>query len=120
MKRFSIERTDPVNGRIIRIDIEGKRKALPEIMPYGKCMDFVASNQEELKVYKIARTLHRRNGKRRFIKSIYASSQKEALLYFDDMDVSESDVTYQLLTGDWKIVAHFMVVKNVRGLTQLN
>ena len=120
MKRFSIERTDPVNGRIIRVDIEGNRKVLPDIMPYGKCMDFVARHQEELKIYKIARTLHRRNGKRRFIKSIYASSQNEAVLYFDNMYVPESDATFQLLTGDWKIVAHFMVVNNVRGLTQLN
>jgi hypothetical protein len=119
-KKYTIERTDPTHGRIAELTIEGKKNFITDIAEYGSCMDWVAKHQKELKVYKIARTLHRKNGKRRFIGSIYAEDTNQAVRYFDDLPVTESDVTYQLLTGDWKIIAYFMVVNNVRGLTTLN
>ena len=124
MKKYTIERTDPVHGRVMKRTADGSIiQVVPEIkqeMNYYDCMKWVQQYQKELKVYKIARILHRKNGKRRFVASIYAEDNNEAIRYFDDLFITESNATYQLLTGDWKIIAHFMVVNNVRGTTILN
>ena len=120
MKKYTIERTDPVHGRVMERTINGD---LAQVVPesnYYDCMKYVKQNQKELKVYKIARTLRRKNGKRRLVASIYAEDNNEAVHYFDNLIITESDAAYQLLTGDWKIIAHFMVVNNVRGTTILN
>ena len=120
MKKYIIVRTDPVHGQVMERTINGDLAQVTPDCNYYDCMKYVQENQKELKVYKIARILRRKNGKRRFIASIYAEDNNEAIRYFDNYIITEPDVTYQLLTGDWKIIAHFMVVNNVRGTTILN
>ncbi len=119
MKKYTIRRTDPVHGRITGITITGDKEFITEEMGYGSCMDWIERNQKDVKIFKIAKTLHRRNGKRRLFKSIYAEDANEAIRYFDKMEVQEPDVTYQLLTGDWKVVACFMVRNGERELTTI-
>ena len=119
-KKYSIERVSPTEGVVSVITTAGNKKYATDVIKYGECMDFVAKHQKELKVYKIARILHRKNAKRRFIASIYAEDKNEAIRFFDtELIVYEANADYQLLTGDWKMIAEFKVVNNVRGITTI-
>lgn len=116
MKKYSIKRINPREGFIQEILEDGSIKN-GEVQEYGKCLDWVLQNQKELKAYKIARILHRRNAKRRFIKTFYAEYKEDAIRQFDIMEPDASDADYQLLTGDWKLIAHKMVVNKISGMT---
>lgn len=120
MKKYTIERTDPTHGRIMELTMEGRKEFITEDKEYGSCMDWIAKNQEELKVYKIARILRRKNAKRRFVSSIYASNNHAAIVYFDTIfNPPEQNASFQLLTGDWKIIADFTVQNGERNVTIL-
>lgn len=119
MKKYSIKRTDCRSGTIFQTGSDGKKFFLKSD-DYGKCLDWVLKNQKELKVFKVARILHRKNAKRRYVKSIYVEDLAQAVTIFENMDVTEPDVTYQLLTGDWKLVASFMIVNKERSITVMH
>ena len=120
MKELSIVRMSPTTGQVVRVNWEGKRIPVFNTCNYGKCLDYVNANQSNLKVYKVSRTLHRRNGKRRLLRCIYAHDNNEAVKFFDKLEFTEPDATYQLHTGDWKLIGHCMVVNGIRGNTILN
>lgn len=121
MKKYTIERTDPTHGRIMELTMEGRKEFITEDKEYGSCMDWIAKNQEELKVYKIARILYRKNAKRRFVTSIYAKDNNDAVAYFDtEFNPPEPNAEFQLLTGNWKIIAMFTVTNGDRNFTILN
>lgn len=117
MKKYTITRTSPTTGTINQLMENGEVKAISNDWSYGRCLDWVMQHQRELKVFKVARILDRKNAKRRLMKSFYTEDKKEAIRLFDEMDDANVDATYQLLTGDWQIIAHFMVVGGQRGMT---
>ena len=117
MKKYAITRKSPTTGLIVQLMEDGSIKAISSECSYGKCLDWVMQHQRELKVFKVARILDRKNAKRRLMKSFYSEDKKEAIRLFDEMDDANMDATYQLLTGDWQIIAHFMVVGGQRGMT---
>ena len=117
MKELSIIRLTPTTGQVLRMNWEGKRIPVDRPQNYGKCLDYVLQNQKDLKVYKVSRILHRKNGKRRLICSIYAEDNNEAVRFFDLLTLPDPDADYQLTTGDWKIIGHCMVVNGIRGNT---
>ncbi|MBR5584275.1 MAG: hypothetical protein IKW21_07085, partial [Lachnospiraceae bacterium] len=80
-------------------------------------MDYVLENQSDIKVYKVSRTLARRNGKRRLLRSIYAHDHNEAVKFFDMCDFGAINGMYMLHTGDWKPIAHCFIRKEKREMT---
>lgn len=120
MKQLSIIRLTPTTGQVLCMNWEGKRIPVDRPQNYGKCLDYVLQNQKEVRVYKVAKTLHRKNGKRRLLCSIYAHDNNEAVKFFDLLQLPDTDANYQLCTGDWKVIGHCMVVNGVRGMTILS
>lgn len=65
---------------------------------------FVASDsmEKDLKVYKVSRTLPRKNAKRRLFARILATSKDEAIEMFMTECIADDGSRYTLHTGDWK------------------
>lgn len=118
MKQLSIIRLTPTTGQVLCMNWEGKRIPVDRPQNYGKCLDYVLQNQKELKVYKVSRKLKRRNGKRRLFCTIYAEDSNEAVKFFDLLTFpADPDATYQLHTGDWKIICYCMIANGERTQT---
>ena len=116
MKKYTIKRINCREGIIQEVTTDGSKKD-GEVQDYGKCLDWVLQNQVELRAYKIARLLHRKNAKRRLLKVIYVENADDAIRTFDETLFLGPDADYQLLTGDWKLIAHKTVINNVQGFT---
>lgn len=119
MKKYFIQRKTPTIGEIFQTNPDGKKEYIRTGL-YGECLDWLLKNQKELKTYKVARILHRKNAKRRYVKTFYVENFEEAVTLFGNLDVQEPDVTYQLLTGDWKLVASFIVVNKERSIVVIH
>ena len=104
MKRLEIIRVDPNTGYVTRLNSQMQRIKITETMPYKSCMVYVMENQEDAKVYKIGRLADRKNAKRRHHGNILAADNNEAIDVFSMMQLNKGS-TYQLCTGDWKIIA---------------
>lgn len=104
MKRLEIIRVDPNTGYVTRLNSQMQRIRITETMPYKSCMAYVMKNQEDAKVYKIGRLADRINAKRRHHGNILAANNEEAISVFSMMQLNKGS-TYQLCTGDWKLIA---------------
>lgn len=104
MKRLEIIRVDPNMGYVVRLDDHLQKVKITEIIPYRSCMTYVMENQEDAKVYKIGKIANRKNAKRRYESRILAHDDNDAIRMFTLMPKDDTCV-YQLLTGDWKIIA---------------
>ena len=104
MKRLEIIRVDPNMGYVVRLDDNLQKVKITEILPYKSCMAYVMENQEEATVYKIGKIANRKNAKRRYDSRILAQDNTDAVRKFTLMPKDDTSV-YQLLTGDWKIIA---------------
>ena len=104
MKRLEIIRVDPNMGYVVRLDDNLQKVKITEILPYKSCMAYVMENQEEAVVYKIGKIANRKNAKRRYDSRILAQDDNDAVRKFTLMPKDDTSV-YQLLTGDWKIIA---------------
>lgn len=104
MKRLEIIRVDPNMGYVVRLDDTLQKIKVTEILPYKSCMAYVMENQEEATVYKIGKIANRKNAKRRYDSRILAENDDDAIRKFTLMP-KDNTSTYQLLTGDWKIIA---------------
>ena len=104
MKRLEIIRVDPNMGYVVRLDDNLQKVKITEILPYKSCMAYVMENQEEATVYKIGKIANRKNAKRRYDSRILAQDDNDAVRKFTLMPKDDTSV-YQLLTGDWKIIA---------------
>lgn len=104
MKRLEIIRVDPNMGYVVRLDDNLQKVKITEILPYKSCMAYVMENQEEATVYKIGKIANRKNAKRRYDSRILAQDDTDAVRKFTLMPKDDTSV-YQLLTGDWKIIA---------------
>lgn len=104
MKRLEIIRVDPNTGYVVRLDDNLQKIKITEILPYKSCMAYVMENQEEATVYKIGKIANRKNAKRRYDSRILAQDDNDAVRKFTLMPKDDTSI-YQLLTGDWKIIA---------------
>lgn len=104
MKRLEIIRVDPNNGYVVRLNKDFQRIKVTEILPYRSCMAYVMEYQEEATIYKIGKIGKRKDARRKLERRILALDDHEAIRIFNNMDF-EDGVTYQLVTGDWRIVA---------------
>lgn len=104
MKRLGIIRVDPNTGYVVRLDDNLQKIKVTEILPYKSCMAYVMENQEEATVYKIGKIANRKNAKRRYDSRILAQDDNDAIRKFTLMPKDDTSI-YQLLTGDWKIIA---------------
>lgn len=104
MKRLEIIRVDPNMGYVVRLNDTLQKIKVTEILPYKSCMAYVMENQEEATVYKIGKIANRKNAKRRYNSRILAENNDDAIRKFTLMP-KDNTSTYQLLTGDWKIIA---------------
>lgn len=104
MKRLEIIRVDPNTGYVVRLDKDFRKIKITEILPYRSCMAFVLEHQEEGAIYKIGKIGKRKDARRKLERRILALDDNEAIKIFRNMDF-EDGVTYQLVTGDWKIIA---------------
>lgn len=106
MKRLFIKR---VNANIGIVYSYGRYfEEVPVTGPevYVACKAYVKENQEELTIYKIGRILNRKNAKRTLDKTFLAADEDEAMSTFIDYCAAHEDSsTYQLLTGNWKLIA---------------
>lgn len=120
-KQLKIERVNPTDGRVWSLDINGIMQPVlidgSYVATYGKCVDYINKNQTDLKAYKIARILHRKNAKRRTLSTVYLMNNHDAVQYFGQLVFQGPDAKYQLLTGDWKLIAEKTVINNVQGQT---
>lgn len=104
MKRLEIIRVDPNTGYVVRLNKDFQKIKVTEILPYRSCMAYVMEYQEEATVYKIGKIGKRKDARRKLERRILALDDHEAIRIFNNMDF-EDGVTYQLVTGDWKIIA---------------
>lgn len=104
MKRLEIIRVDPNTGYVIRLDKNFQKVKITEILPYRSCMAFILEHQEEGTIYKIGRIGKRKDARRKMERRILAADEKEAIHIFSNMNF-EDGIYYQLVTGDWKIIA---------------
>lgn len=104
MKRLEIIRVDPNTGYVVRLDKDFRKIKITEILPYRSCMAFVLEHQEEATIYKIGKIGKRKDARRKMEGRILAADDPEAIRIFNNMDFDDG-ITYQLVTGDWKIIA---------------
>ena len=104
MKRLEIIRVDPNTGYVVRLNKDFQRIKITEILPYRSCMAFVLEHQEEGTIYKIGKIGKRKDARRKLERRILAADDVEAINIFCKMDF-DAGITYQLVTGDWRIVA---------------
>lgn len=71
----------------------------------------ILSQTTSMLIYKVGKTLNRRNAKRHLVAKIYAKDREEAISKFVELVSSEFNdtdkATYELYTGDWKLVYTF-------------
>lgn len=103
VKRLEIIRVDPNTGYVVRLDNNFRKIKITEILPYRSCMAFVIENQQEAKIYKIGKIGTRKNARRKFDSRFLAADDEEAIRIFNRMEFTDN-ATYQLLTGDWKVL----------------
>ena len=106
MNRLFIKRASPNTGIVYSYGRFFEEIAVTAELPYVQCKDYISRNQEDLKIYKVARILNRKNAKRTLYKRFLAADEDEAKTAFVDIcRESEDGTVLQLVTGDWKIIA---------------
>lgn len=105
--QFRIQRTDPTHGILFQKFWDGSEEPISTAMEYSKCMMFIQEKQKELKIFRISVIGPRRNAVRHKKMDIYAEDKNGALEAFDKFlsSMADENVTYELLTGDWHIIA---------------
>ena len=108
MKKYRIVRPNCREGIIYQKMWDGSEEPISTPMEYSKCMMFVQEKQKELKIWRISAIGPRRNAIRHKRMDIYAEDKNEALEAFDRFlsSLGDDNVTYELCTGDWRIIAN--------------
>lgn len=103
MKAYYIKRITPNTGMVMRYQFDCTSTAVTDELPFRACKEYLQQNQQDLKVYKIASTERRKNGKRRLYQTICAKDDSEAVSIYKRLSQTfDVGKTYELLTGDWK------------------
>lgn len=107
INKFRIQRTDPTHGVIYQKMWDGSEEPISTPTEYAKCMIFIQEKQKEMKIFRISAIGSRRNAIRHKQMDIYAEDKNDALKAFDLFlsTQAQDDVTYELLTGNWVILA---------------
>lgn len=113
MKQLFIKRVSASYGQVLAHTWNDQERVVTKIIPYQDCLDYVRVYQKDLTVYKVGYTSERKNAKRKLRMKIYAESEEQAIkLFKSQYDGSFSDPgTYQLCTGDWKVLLKFIKIK---------
>ena len=105
VSKFVIERISPNTGRVLEIGALGTRRPVSAEMDYFKCRQFLEAHREErLTIYRVAYISGRKNAKRHLNTNLYVEDLGKALYAFKQRCILD-DTTYQLLTGDWRLLA---------------
>ena len=105
MKRLFIKRVTPSFGQVWAHTFDDGEAIQTKIIPYDQCLDYVKMHQEDLTVFKMGYTSTRKNAKRKMLGRILATDQDQAIKLFRGLLTSRTEKgTYQLCTGDWKII----------------
>lgn len=106
--KFRIQRSDPTHGILYQRMWDGSEEPISTPMEYSKCMMFIQEKQKELKIWRISAIGPRRNAVRHKRMDIFAEDKNEALEAFDRFlsSFGDDNVTYELCTGDWRIIAN--------------
>lgn len=106
VKRYFAKRTNPNCGVIMEMQPDGSAVAVTKELPYSECMARVMANRDDvLTMYKVARIAPRKNAKRRLFCRILARDLSDAVNRFRLIcNRNNEPATFQLLTGDWKII----------------
>ena len=109
MNKYSIKRIDCNSGIVEMITHEGCKMECTEVLPYDSCMNYVKTNQVNLRVYKVGKYAIRKNATRHLYGCIYAEDDELAKQFFHDrydLDVQTALIPYrlELCTGDWKVI----------------
>ena len=122
VNRFYAKRTNPNCGVIMERQADGSSVAVTGELPYSECMARVmASRDQVLHLYKVARIAPRKNAARRLFCKILAHDLTDAVDRFR-LICSRNDepATFQLLTGDWKLICEKGSDGSVKFLNHLN
>lgn len=107
VKKYYTKRTNPNCGVIMEMQPDGSAVAVTGELPYSECMARVmASRDDVLTLFKIARIAPRKNARRKLFRRILARHLSDAVHQFRIVceENAEDPATFQLLTGDWKII----------------
>lgn len=107
INKFRIQRVNPLQGVIYQMMWDGTEEPISTPTEYAKCMMFIQEKQKEMKIFRVSAIGSRRNAIRHKQMDIYAEDKNDALQAFDHFinNQAQDDVTYELLTGNWVIVA---------------
>ena len=114
MKRLEIIRVDPNMAYVVRLDDQMRKVKQTDILPYRNCMAYVMEHQEDATIYKIGTFSKRKDARRKLYGRILAADDNDAVRIFNKI-IPDDGCIYQLLTGDWKIIAQ----RNQDGLTTI-
>lgn len=111
MKMLYIVRTSPTTGQVYTRYPYDEDVPQTGIMNFQDAKNYLDRNQKELNVYKVGITP--KGGKRKLYRRILATDTPEAIGLFQRMIANyiteKKDVTYELLTGDWKPVCNKII-----------
>ena len=100
---LKIKRTGPNTGIVMSLYPYMEETPVTDDLPYDEAMAYVKANRQDLKIYKVACYMKRKNAVRRLYKRILAHDHAEAfLLYSELMQDADKNYTYELLTGNWQ------------------
>ena len=112
MKQLFIKRVSASYGQVLAHTWNDKEQLITKIIPYEQCMDYVRIHQKDLTVYKVGFIAERKNARRKLKIRILAESQDQAEKIFRGQYNSfYEEGTYQLCTGDWKVLLKFIKIK---------
>lgn len=105
MKQLFIKRVSASYGQVCMHTWNDGEQIVTKIIPYQDCLDYVRIHQKDLTVYKVGYMNQRKDARRKLITRIFAEDPEQAVKLFRGMLTSKTDKgTYQLCTGDWKII----------------
>lgn len=109
MNKFSIQRIGTNSGCVRMITPDGTKTECTDVMPYDTCMNYVKTNQVNIRVYRVGKYAIRKNAKRHLFGCIYEENDELAKQYFHDrydLEVQTALIPYrlELCTGDWKVI----------------
>lgn len=103
MKELWLDRVSVNRARVIRRNEHGSKEPATGEMDVRDAQWYIVKNQRDLKIYKIAYILPRKNGIRHLRGAYYFATDEDAIKYFET--VSMPGYILQLLTGDWRLLA---------------
>ena len=105
MKQLFIKRVSASYGQVLAHTWNDGEQLVTKIIPYEQCLDYVRIHQKDLTIYKVGYLNQRKDARRKLITRIFAEDPEQAVKLFRGLLTNRTEKgTYQLCTGDWKII----------------